>query len=497
MIYSLYSMIILCSLLVQLIALQDAIGQEAPDKDEDCPRLTGRVVSPIEKQYDKSRIVSNYYSSKNSYPKAIVYCRTVSDVQNAVKWARCNQVPIRVRSGGHNHEGFSTGTNVLLIDVSEMKTVQIDKAKSIATVQSGTTGGELYSTLFKEGLTQVGGTCEDVGVSGLVLTGGMGPLARIRGLACDNLISFDMVNAKGEIIHVTPDNEHKDLFWAACGGGAGNFGVVTSLVIKVYPAKPVTWFNIGWDWNQPIEQVITAWQDLLLKGDNRWFSHLDLWAKPFPSDKFKKQPVKALGVFYGTPEDAKKVLAPLLNIGRPTDQMIELVDWDKAIKLFENSTSTYITEKPEYKSTGAFAMKPLPPEAIKIIVDTLQQSTSPLLNVLFLCLGGAIQDKSPQDTAYYYRDAKFLAVYSIQWLQENEEVKQISEVDALRERLLAYTKGDYVGNPDRSLKDYLTVYYGDNAQRLGCVKRKYDPENIFRFEQSIPPASENCGVRSL
>lgn len=460
-------------------------------EEKNCPKLTGRVLYPKEAGYDQARLVSNFYSSKNQFPDVIVYCQNTQDVQNAVKWARCQNKPIRIRSGGHNHEGFSTGTGAIVIDVSEMKQLQVDKAKNIATIQPGITGGELYSRLFKEGLTQVGGTCADVGISGLVLTGGMGPLLRKHGLTCDNLLSFEMVNADGEIIQVNPNNEHKDLFWAACGGGAGNFGILTSLTMKLYPASQVTWFNIGWDWNQPVEKVMSVWQDLFADGDKKWFSHLDIWPKMFSIEEYKKQPVKAMGVFYGTPEEAKQTLAPLLNIGQPNDQTIELVEWNQAIKAFEDATSVYITEKPEYKSSGAFAMKPLPPEAIKIIVDTLQKTTSPLLNVLFFSLGGAVQDKSPTATAYFYREAKFFLVYSSQWLQEKDDAKQIEELDALRDRLLPYTQGDYTGNPDRNLKDYLTSYYGENVKRLRCIKRKYDPNNVFQFEQSIPPAHKN------
>lgn len=469
-------------------------GQKDGGKEKDCPKLTGRVIFPKGFDYDKARLVSNFYASKNAFPDVIVYCQNTQDVQNAVKWARCQHKPIRIRSGGHNHEGFSTGTDAIVIDVSEMKQLQVDKDKNIVTVQPGTTGGELYSTLFKEGLTQVGGTCADVGISGLVLTGGMGPLSRKYGLTCDNLIAFEMVNANGEIMQVTSDNEYKDLFWAACGGGGGNFGILTSLKMKVYPASKVTWFNIGWDWNQPVEKVISMWQNLFSNGDKKWFSHLDVWAKVFSTKELKKQPVKAIGVFYGTPEEAKRALAPLLNIGQPSEQTIELVDWNKAIKLFEDATSVFITNKPEYKSSGAFAEESLPPEAIKIVVDTLRHTTSPLLNFLLFSLGGAIQDKSPTDTAYFYRNAKFFVVYSTQWLEEKDDVKQVSELDTLRQRLLPYTQGDYTGNPDRNLKDYLTTYYGENVKRLRCVKRKYDPDNVFQFEQSIPPAhkEEDC-----
>lgn len=455
---------------------------------QECPDMTGRVILPHDKDYDDARSVSNYFYSKDSFPKAVVYCRTAEDVQNAVKWARCEGLGIRIRSGGHHHEGFSTGSDVLVIDVSEMKKMELDKEKGIAQLEPGITGGELYTALFKEGYTQVGGTCADVGISGLVLTGGMGPLARVHGLTCDSLLSFEMVDAEGNLLIATKDNEHADLFWAACGGGGGNFGIVTSLALKVYPAQNVTWFNIGWDWSQPIDKIIAAWQDFFyLKDDRRWFSHLDVWAKAFPVAQFQKQPIKAMGVFYGTPEQAKQELAPLLAVATPASQMIEEVQWRKALQLFEDSTAVFVTDKPEYKSTGSFVMEPLPKEAIQIIIETLKNSKAPLLNVLFLGLGGAVADKDPSATAYYYRGAKSLAVYSTQWLSPDLAKAQNEEVDALREKLLPYTQGDYVGNPDRKLKDYLSSYWGGNVQRLREVKKKYDPNNVFNFPQSIPP----------
>lgn len=458
---------------------------------DECPELTGKVILPDQKEYDQARLVSNYYTSKNSHPDAIVYCTNAKDVQNAVKWALCKKMPIRIRSGGHHHEGFSTGKG-LVIDVSKMKKVEVDHTTNIATIQPGITGGELYQLLYEKGLTQVGGTCGDVGISGLVLTGGMGPLLRHYGLTCDTLIALEMVDAKGEIIRITKDNEYKDLFWACQGGGGGNFGVVTSIVLQTYPAKKVTWFNIGWDWDQPFEEVINTWQELFANGDKKWFSHIDIWAKQFPADKLKKQPLKVLGVYYGTPEEAKKDLAPFLKIGQPKEQIIELVDWVQAIKNFEDATAVFLTDKPEYKSSGAYAMQPLPKEAVKIIVDTLRKSNSPLLNVLLFSMGGASANIAPTATAYFYRKAAFFQVYSTQWLKPEEDKRQIAELDALRAKLQPYSSGDYIGNPDQSLKDYLKVYFGDNVEKLRCVKRKYDPNNLFRFEQGIPPAEQDC-----
>jgi FAD/FMN-containing dehydrogenase len=452
----------------------------------ECPEPTGTVLLPGQADYEKGRLVSNYYTSKNSYPDAIVYCENTQDVQNAVKWALCKKLPVRIRSGGHNHEGFSTGKG-LLIDVSKMKQVKIDRSTNIATIQPGITGGDLYSLLSKEGLTQVGGTCGDVGISGLVLTGGMGPLVRKYGLTCDTLLALEMVNAEGKVIHVTKDNEYKDLFWACRGGGGGNFGVVTSIVLQTYPSAKVTWFNIGWDWDQPVGEVFDTWQKLFADGNKKWFSHIDIWAKPFPTEKLKKLPLKVLGVYYGTPEEAKKDLEPFLNIGKPKEQTIKQVEWVQAIKGFEEATAVFLTDKPEYKSTGAFAMKPFPKEAVNLIVDTLKKSQSPLLNVLLFSMGGACAGIAPEDSAYFYRKALFFTSYSVQWLNPADDKVQTAELDTLRTQLLPYTEGDYVGNPDRNLSDYLSVYYGSNADKLRVIKRKYDPDNVFQFEQGIKP----------
>jgi FAD/FMN-containing dehydrogenase len=119
-----------------------------------CPDLTGRIVKFGEKEYDEGRLVANYYTSKDKYPKLIVYAQKAEDVQNAVKWARCHNISLRIRSGGHNHEGYSTGNDILLLDVGEMKDIQVDKSKKIAVVQPGVNNKELYTRLSKDGLTQ-------------------------------------------------------------------------------------------------------------------------------------------------------------------------------------------------------------------------------------------------------------------------------------------------------------------------------------------------------
>lgn len=455
----------------------------------DCSPMTGRILTEKDPGYEQARLVSNYYASKYKRPSAIVYCQNTQDVQNAVKWARCNNMTVHIRSGGHNHEGFSTGDNVLLIDVSEMKQLHIDKTNHIITAQPGLTNGELYSKLYLNGLTHVGGTCEGVGISGFTLSGGIGPLYKKFGLGCDNLVYLELVDANGNLLKATKDNEYKDLFWACQGGGAGNFGVVTIMKIKVYPAEDVTWFNIGWDWSQPIEEVVAAWQDFFFKSNDRWFSHIDLWSKAFPTKEYKKQPVKILGVFWGSPDQARRELQPILSIGKPIQQ-IERVNWLEAIKQFEESTSVFVTDRPEYKSTGTYLNKELPPNAVKEITSALVKSQYPLLNVLMFSFANPSRTVPADATAYYHRNAKAFISYSTQWLNPEDDSPQLAEVDTLRAKLGAYTEGDYIGNPDLTFKDYMKEYYGANAARLEEIKSKYDPDNVFSYPQSIPPAKK-------
>lgn len=476
--------------LVLLIALFFEFRSNAENSNDtaNCPLLTGRVVYRGDPGYEKGRLVSNYYNSKEKFPYVIVYAKNEKDVQNAILWARCKNFPIRIRSGGHNHEGFSTGTGVILIDVSEMKSLEVNRESKTAKIGPGLNNLELYTRLYKEGLTHAGGTCSEVGLSGLVLSGGIGPLLRKAGLTCDTLLSVDIVDAGGRILHATKDNEYKDLFWATCGGGGGNFGAIVSMEIKLYPAEDVTWFNIGWDWEQPVEEVVNAWQKFFGEPNDKWFSHLDVWAKTFPIEKLKKQPVKVLGMYFGPVDEAKKQLNSFLSIGKPSTVMIESVTWDKATLLIEESTAVFLTDKPEYKSSGAYAMENLPKEALDIMTKTLKESKSPLLNVLIFSMGGASSEIPPEKTAYFYRNAKFFLNYSIQWLESGQDEVQQKELADLRNSLLPYTEGDYVGNPDPDIQNYLKAYYGDNSKKLMCIKRKYDPDNIFQYEQSIPLA---------
>ena len=183
--------------------------------------LTGRVVTPDDPFYQELRQV--YNRAVNKFPLAIVFCQNEADVSNAVLWSRSHCVSLRIRSGGHNYEGYSTGNDILDIDLSEFNQIAINEALSLVTVQGGVTNKQVYETVSALGYPFPGGTCPTVGVSGYALGGGWGLSCRYLGLGCDNLVQLRLVNYEGVVLTAS-DTENPDLYWALRGGGGGNFG---------------------------------------------------------------------------------------------------------------------------------------------------------------------------------------------------------------------------------------------------------------------------------
>lgn len=245
--------------------------------------LTGKVITPSDPEYPKAR--QEYNKLINDYPAAIVYCYETQDVTNAVRWARRNCVPLRIRSGGHNYEGYSVGNDVLVIDTTLMNAVKVNEANDTVKVQAGTRLIDLYHILYKHGYAFPGGTCPTVAVSGLVLGGGIGLSMRYLGLTCDSLIEAKMVDAEGNLLTASRQ-EHPDLFWALRGAGGGNFGVVTSYKFNLKKrVNKITLIQLRWDENKAARfQFLFTWQKWLRNLDRRISAFggiykLGAWAK--------------------------------------------------------------------------------------------------------------------------------------------------------------------------------------------------------------------------
>jgi FAD/FMN-containing dehydrogenase len=442
---------------------------------EKFPRLTGRIVLPDNPQYDTARQVFNTFFNK--YPLIIVFAQETRDVINAIKWARCNDIPIRIRSGRHNYEGLSVRDGGIIIDVSEMKRVEIDRTGNTATIQTGLRDYQMAQLLGEQGLVVPPGLCPTTGIAGFTLGGGQSSLSRPWGLAIDNLIEAEIVLSDGCVLHASKE-EHADLFWALRGGGGGNFGVCTSFRFRTRPLETVAYTQISW----PIENlrpVLQSWQNYTLPNADKRLTPL-LTIASGESTLLMMQ-----GVFLGTSEALRALLQPLINSAAPDSIYIEEIPWlEAAAKI----AATQPGNPEPFKSVGPFLYQLLPDEAIDIIERFISEPPTSSVSVFFHGLGGAVAEVPNKDTAYYYRKALSNISYFSTWNTPEEAESGINWVGDFRKAMLPYTKGVYVNTPDLSICNWPKAYYGSNFQRLTQVKAKYDPDNIFRYPQSIPPA---------
>src|SRR5215212_3156672 len=218
--------------------------------------LTGRVIWPQDPSYDEARQSFNARFSR--FPSAIVVCDNMSDVRNAIRWARQEEVPLRARSGGHSYEAFSVVDVGLVIDVGGLTGVEVDASRGEAVIGAGVRLLDGYRRLWEHGVTIPAGTCPSVGIGGLTLGGGIGFLSRQYGLTCDNLVAVELVDADGQTLRAS-EEKHPDLFWALHGGGGGNFGIATAFTFRVHPIGDVVTCTVTWPWDDTPE-VLDTWQ---------------------------------------------------------------------------------------------------------------------------------------------------------------------------------------------------------------------------------------------
>ncbi|MDL9995116.1 FAD-binding oxidoreductase [Bacillus stercoris] len=440
-------------------------------------KLTGRIVTRDDPDYNEAR--TNINLSLERYPDIIVFCQNKKDALNALKWARENRVPFRIRGGRHSYENFSLLNNGLVIDLSEMKKITVNQDKKLAYIEAGAELGEVYRTLWQYGLTLPAGSIANVGLTGLTLGGGIGLLTRAAGLTCDRLVNLEMIIAdekEGADLVTVSSSNHPDLFWASQGGGGGNFGIVTSMTFKAVPISQVSIFSITWGWDD-FKEVFNTWQHWAPYTDDRLTSSIEFWPK-------EVNRIEALGQFVGPKTELKKLLKPLLKAGSPTSGMVIAMPFIEAVTFFNSPGGN---QPQKMKRSGSFIEKPLSERAILTIKHFLEHAPNQNASIWQQSLGGAAGRIAPDQTAFYYRDAIIAQEYLTNWTSPEEKRQNVRWIERLRTSLSRETMGDYVNWPDIEIRNWPRTYYGENVERLRRVKTKYDPENVFRFEQSIPP----------
>jgi FAD/FMN-containing dehydrogenase len=435
--------------------------------------LTGCVIYPFDQGYDVYR--QNLNKRFNIFPLAIVLAETVNDVAQAVRWCRKHGIQISTRSGGHSYEGFSLSKGVV-IDVSKMTDVQIDPSKQTARVQAGIQLAPLYQALWEHSLTISAGSCPSVGIAGFTLGGGFGLLSRKWGLAADNLIELEMVNAAGELLTIN-QNHHPDLYWACRGGGGGNFGIVTALTFNLHKVYSVVLYEMRWSWEQA-PKVIETWQKWAPDVADELTCELSIEAKT--------NPIFSNGQFLGTEEELRQLLEPLSRLGAPKIKMWT-TSFIEAVHYFEGGKGP-----PFWKAKSDYVLEPLSSQGIQTILQhmALINDTHTISRIQFDNYGGAINRVAKGATAFAHRRGTLYSIqYIVSWNSKSQSVDKLAWLRRFYSDMRPYVSGfAYVNYCDLDLENWQHAYYGSNFSRLTQVKAKYDPKNVFRHAQSIPPA---------
>ncbi|MGW7405371.1 FAD-binding oxidoreductase [Streptomyces sp. NPDC054833] len=462
-----------------------ALG-EGPGGGKCAPaELTGRIVRPTDASYTDARLGWDQLFSH--YPLVIVFAQNTQDVVNALTWARQNDVAVRVRSGRHALEGWSNVDNGLVIDISELKSVQVDADARIARVGAGLNQLEAVTTLAQQDFAVTTGTEGSVGLSGATLGGGLGFLTRWLGMACDSLVGAEIVVPSGtECAKAIQADLHQnsDLLWALRGAGNGNFGIVTSLTYKVAPLKSVTYLQATWQGIDDLHAIFEAYQRTAPTTDARLGTQLEI----------HRNQILLFGVLpEGTPDETKALLDPILSIDSP-DVTTQVGNWGDVYAGFQIPTEL---EPANWKFHSQFARRPFPSDAIDIVDSFIKNAPTDDSNFFVQAFGGNVRKSPRGGTAFPHRDALFYSEPGVGWGKRSDQPgvcdPLTSECQAwiaeFSQALRPYVNGAYVNVPNIGQQDWETAYWRDNFDRLRKIKAKYDPRNVFQYEQSIPPAS--------
>jgi FAD/FMN-containing dehydrogenase len=436
----------------------------------------------------------------NIRPAAVVLCRTPADVSATIAFARLIGLQMAIRSGGHSVAGHSS-TEGIVVDVTQMSTVSVKDG--VAAVGAGVRLGALYDALQEHGLTIPAGCGPSVGIAGLTLGGGIGILGRKYGLSCDHLLRAQIVLADGRVVEC---DEHRDgdLFWALRGAGGGNFGVVTSLLFRTVPALATTVFHAAWPFDHAAA-LVEAWQDCAPSAPDRLDATLRLAT---PDDRKRDPQIDVVGAVVGSEADAAEFIADLTarastEPARAWRQQLPYRDAKR--RLDEIGSLGDQREQPgadrpapqgQLFTKSEFFRQPLPRDTIVGLVDNLLQGVAAghTREINFLPWGGAYNRVRADATAFPHREELFL----VQHLLDVTPHASTSQRDAgsswlARSWGLVHPWGSggvYPNFPDPDLPDWALAYYGQNHDRLLRVKALYDPENVFRFPQSLLAITE-------
>jgi hypothetical protein len=442
------------------------------------PDRVGRVIAPDDAEYDRARTV--FYGGIDRRPAVIVRPADASQVARVVSAARETGLELAVRSGGHSLAGHGVCDGGIVLDLSDMRGLEIDPEGRTAWAQTGLTAGQYAKATAAHGLATGFGDTGSVGIGGLTLGGGVGYLSRANGLTIDDLLAAEMVTADGNIVEVDAEN-HPDLFWAIRGGG-GNFGVATRFKFRLHDLDGVVGGMLMLPATAEIVRSFVAQAEAAPDELSTIANIMPAPPMPFvPPEQHGRLVVMGLLCYAGPPEAAEPVLAPFRSLATPIADMVRPIPYPEMFPPEEEDFHpTAIGHTMFVDSVGQ--------DAAETIVERLESSDATMRVTQLRVLGGAIARVPAEATAYAHRGSRIMA--NVAAFYDGPEDKAVREawVNDLAAELRQEDGGAYVNFLGEDGAERIRAAYPDATwDRLTAIKASYDPTNLFRLNQNIRP----------
>jgi FAD/FMN-containing dehydrogenase len=443
--------------------------------------LNGRVIAPDDAGYDQARTV--FYGGFDRRPGVVVRPVDAGEVSRVVALAGDRGLEIAVRSGGHSVAGHSVCDGGIVLDLSDMRALDIDAERRTAWAKTGLTAGEYTVAAAAHGLATGFGDTGSVGIGGITLGGGVGFLARKHGLTIDSLLAADVVIADGQLLRVDAET-HPDLFWAIRGGG-GNFGVATRFQFRLHEVDTI----VGGMLILPATaEVIASFIAAATAAPDELSTIANVMPAPpmpfVPAEHHGQLVIMALMAYTGATEVAERVIAPFRSLATPVVDMVRPMPYP----------DIFLPEEEGYHPVAVgrtMFIDSIDHRAAQTIVDHLQASTAPIRVAQLRVLGGAVARVPAEATAFAHRRSPIMVNLAAVFERPDEAAVHEPWVAAFAATLHQGNRGAYIGFlTDDSEARVRDAYPGDAWDRLAAIKSRYDPTNLFHFNHNVPPAAK-------
>ncbi|UTM59760.1 FAD-binding oxidoreductase [Photobacterium sp. CCB-ST2H9] len=443
----------------------------------------GKIVLPSDDDYDEVRQIWNAMIDRK--PAIIARCISAECVVQAVNFAREHDLLLSVRGGGHNIAGNAVCDGGLMIDMSLMNAVHVNPNTQRAVVEPGCTLGDVDAAVQKHALATPLGINSTTGIAGLTLGGGFGWLSRLYGMTIDNLLSVHVVTANGTQLKAS-ETENADLFWGVRGGG-GNFGVVTSFEFQLHPVGPDVLSGLivfPFDQAKSVLTQFAEFTESMPEALNVWMVTRKAPPLPFLPEAVHGKEIVALALcYFGDPAEGEKLIAPLRSFGRAYGEHVGVQPysaWQQAFDplLTPGARNYWKSHNFTHLSEGA----------LDVLIEYAGKLPSPHCEIFIGTIGGQTTQVAADAMAYSSRDARYVMNVHGRWETPEEDEACISWAREFFSKSKPFASGGaYINFLTQDESDRVEFAYGETYARLVELKKKYDPNNLFRMNQNINP----------